>query len=126
MTMVMSAVPVVVIMVMVVPMVVVMVMVMQPLARPRAARVLAEDQRFDRHRHRVGRHADPAEIDIVEVHQHDAVDDEDFARRPRAPRAGGAERLRHVAVEHDVDRLSLRDAVGEAAPMPSAKAAMRS
>src|ERR1700722_132312 len=56
-----------------------MIMVMQPLARPRAARVLAEDERLDRHRHGVGRHADAAEVDVVEVPQHDAVDDEKLA-----------------------------------------------
>ena len=59
----------IIMMVMVVPMPVIMVvlMVMQPLARTRTARVLAEDERLDRHRHRVGRHADAAEVDVVEV-----------------------------------------------------------
>ncbi len=31
------------------------------------ARVLAEDQGFDGHRHRVRRHADAAEVDVIEV-----------------------------------------------------------
>src|ERR1700680_4615579 len=48
-------------------MVVVMLRLVQALPRPRAARILAEHQRLDRHRHGVGRHADAAEIDIVEV-----------------------------------------------------------
>ena len=43
-------------------------MVMQPLAGPRPARVLAEHERLDGDRHRVRRHADAAEVDIVEVH----------------------------------------------------------
>src|SRR5713226_2191095 len=54
-------------------------MVMQPLAGPRPARILAEYERLDGDRHGVRRHADAAEVDIVEVHQHDAVDDQDFA-----------------------------------------------
>src|SRR5262249_54869744 len=53
--------------------------VVQALQGPRSVRVLAEDQRLDRDRHGVRRHADAAEIDVVEVHQRDAVDDEDFA-----------------------------------------------
>src|SRR6516164_1518962 len=55
-------------------------MMMQPLAGPRPTRVLAEDQRLDGDRHGVRRHADAAEIDIVEVHQDNAVDDQDLAR----------------------------------------------
>jgi hypothetical protein len=51
-----------------------MLAVVQPLARPRSARILAEHERFDRDRHGIGRHADAAEIDIVEIPQHDAVD----------------------------------------------------
>ena len=41
--------------------------VMQPLARPRPARVLAEHQRLDGDRHGVGRHADTAEVDVIEI-----------------------------------------------------------
>ncbi|MGC1250136.1 MAG: hypothetical protein WA889_04610, partial [Xanthobacteraceae bacterium] len=40
--------------------------VMQALSRPRAARVFVEHQRFDGDRHCIGRHADAAEVDIVE------------------------------------------------------------
>ena len=43
------------------------IMVVQTLAWPRAARVLVENQRFDGDGHGVGRHADAAEIDIVEI-----------------------------------------------------------
>ena len=45
----------------------VIIMMMQALARPRAARVFVEYQRFDGDRDGVGRHADAAEIDIVEI-----------------------------------------------------------
>ncbi len=53
------------------PMAVVMIMpmmvMMEPMLPARLARILAEDQGFDRHRHGVGRHADASEIDIIEV-----------------------------------------------------------
>src|ERR1700686_3392251 len=97
------------IVVMVMPMRMVMVMLvivmMQPLARTRAARILAEDERLDGHRHRVGRIADAAEIDVVEIPQHHAVDDEELAPDIHLVAQDVAERLRHVAVEHDVERL---------------------
>jgi hypothetical protein len=79
-----------------VPVFMLMRMMMQPLARPRAARVLAEHQRLDGDRHGVGRHADAAEVDVVEVHQGDAVDDQDVARDIELLAQDGAERLRHV------------------------------
>jgi hypothetical protein len=52
---------------MTVGMVMTIIMMMQTLARPWAARVFAEHQRFNGDRHGVGRHADAAEIDIVEI-----------------------------------------------------------
>src|SRR5690348_14509571 len=55
-------------------MVVIMVMMVQPLARARAARILAEHQRLDGHRNGIGGIADAAEIDVVEVPQDYAVD----------------------------------------------------
>ena len=45
----------------------IMLAVMKALPRPRPARIFAEHQRFDRDRDGVGRHADTAEIDIVEI-----------------------------------------------------------
>ena len=48
-------------------MLVIIIVMMQPLPRPRAARVFAEYQGFDGDRNRIGRHADAAEIDVVEV-----------------------------------------------------------
>src|ERR1700751_1273357 len=82
MIVVMVAVTMMVMMSMIVPMTVcvimlmVIIVMMDALARPRSARIFAEHQRLDRHRHRVGRHADAAEVDVVEVPQHDAVDDQ--------------------------------------------------
>jgi hypothetical protein len=82
MTMVMVVIVVVAVpvtMVMTVRMIMVMIVMVQPLARPWPARVLVEDERFNGDRHRIGRHADTAEIDIVEVPQHHAVDDQKLA-----------------------------------------------
>ncbi len=57
----------------------IMLVVMQALPRPWAARVLAEHERLDRNRNGTGRHADAPEIDVIEIPQHDAVNDEKFA-----------------------------------------------
>src|SRR5262245_52381477 len=102
---------------------VVMIMVMMPvpmivvvdaLVWAAAARVLAEHQRLDRHRHGVGRHADAAEIDIVEVPQHHAVDRENLALDQEFLAQDRAERLRDVAIKHDVERLAALDGDSEA------------
>ena len=95
--------------------VVLMGAVMQPLRGPRSARILAEDQRLDGHRHGVGGQPDAPKIDVVEIHQHDAVDHQDFALDAEFFPQDGAERLGHVAVEHDIDRLPPRDAAGKTA-----------
>ena len=88
----------------------IMLAVMQTLPRPRTARVFAEHQRFDRDRHGVGRHADPAEIDIVEVPQHHAVDDQ-IAANVAFVAKKMSERVRHVAVQHDVERQAFWQSV---------------
>src|SRR5262245_20115492 len=54
-------------------------MMMDALMRAAAARVLVEQQRFDRHRHGIGRHADAPEVDIVEIAQHHAIDGQNLA-----------------------------------------------
>src|SRR5260370_9738135 len=90
-------------------------MMMQPLAGPWPTRVLAEYERLDGDRHGVRRHADAAEIDIVEVHQHDAVDDQDLSCDVKLFAQDRAQSLRHVAIQHDVNRLAPGDAVSEAA-----------
>ncbi len=43
-------------------------------ARGRDARILAEDERLDRHRHGEGRHPHAAEIDVVEIPEGDPVE----------------------------------------------------
>lgn len=103
MIMVMAVRPVV--MVMTLPMLV----MMDALVRPARARVLAEYQRLDGHRHRVGRQPDLAEVDVVEIAQDHAVDGEDFALDQQFLAQDGAQGLRHVAVEHEVERLSALD-----------------
>src|SRR5204863_385548 len=80
----------------------------------RHPRILAEDERLDGHRHRMGRHADAAEIDEVEVAQRDAVEHQDFRTDAPLLLEDGAEGLRDVPVEHDVDRVSMLDGVSQA------------
>jgi hypothetical protein len=99
----------------VVTMMMVVVMVMQVRLSARQSRIFTEHQRLDGHRHGHRRQADAAEVDIVEIPQHDAVDAEDFAFDVQLFAQDRAQRLRDVAVEHDVKRLSLRNGVGNAA-----------
>src|SRR5919109_4111416 len=87
--------------------------VMNPLRRAAAARILAEQERLDGDRHGVGRHPDAPEVDVVEVAQDDAVDRQDLALDQELLAQDGAQRLRDVAVEHDVDRLLALDGGGE-------------
>ena len=51
-----------------------MIVMMNALGRPAGARILAEQQRFDRYWHRVGWHAHASEIDVVEISELNAVD----------------------------------------------------
>src|SRR5262245_16115046 len=103
----------------IVPVIVAMMMVgmmaMQVRLSARQSRVLAEHQGFDGHRYGHRRQADTPEIDVVEIPQHDAVDAEDLALHLELLAQHRAERLRHVAVEHDVERLLSRDRVRQAA-----------
>ena len=92
----------------------IVVAMVEPLLGARPARVFAEDQRFDRHRYGEGGNADAAEIDIIEIHQHHAVDDENLAFDLAVLAQDGTERLRDIAVEHDIDRPFRRDHVGKA------------
>ena len=53
--------------------------VIVPVAVPmpvRAPRVFAEDERLDRDRHGERRHPHPAQVDVVEIPERDAVEDE--------------------------------------------------
>ena len=77
-------------------MIVVVLMMVQPLARPRPARILVEHQRFDGDRHGIGRHADAAEIDVIEVPQDDTVDHQHLALDVQFVAQDMTERLRHV------------------------------
>src|SRR3972149_4817790 len=104
--------PVTIAMIMGMRMVVVMVVLvmMESLTWAWTSRVLAEDQGLDRHRHRIRRHPDRAEIDVVEIPENDAVDDQDVAFDMLLLTENCAQRLRHVTVEHDVKRLLLGEA----------------
>ena len=57
----------------------IMVVMMDSLVRTAALWAFAEDERLDRNWYGVGGHADAAEIDIVEVAQHHAVDGQELA-----------------------------------------------
>ena len=94
---------------------VIVLAVVQPLARPWTARIFAEHQRFDRDRHGIGRHADAAEIDIVEVPQHHAVDDQQVAANVAFVAKEMPERVRDIAVQHDVERQASGNSLGETA-----------
>src|SRR3954469_17605468 len=71
------------------------------------ARGLAEDERLDGHRHRMRGHADAAEVDVVEIPQRDAVDHQHFAAQPEVLLEDRADGVPDVAVEDEIDRLSL-------------------
>src|SRR5262249_30100637 len=74
--------------------IVVLIMMMQALPRPGTARVFGEHQRFDRHRHCIRGHANATEIDVIEIPQHHAVDDQELAFDAKLVAQDVAERLR--------------------------------
>jgi len=96
----------------------IMVVMMDALVRAAALRAFAEHERLDGDWYGVGGHPDAAEIDIVEVAQHHAVDRENLALDQKLLAQDRAERLGYIAIEHDVDRLFSLDRVGK--PMPNA------
>src|SRR5712671_7259987 len=59
-------------------------------------------------------HADAAEVDVVEVAQCDAVEHQHFGGDGVVLLEDSAHRLRHVAVEDQVDRLALLDRARQA------------
>src|SRR6185369_7422224 len=96
----------------------IMVVMMDSLVRTAALWAFAEDERLDRNWYGVGGHADAAEIDIVEVAQHHAIDRQNFALDQKLLAQDRAERLGDIAIEHDVDRLFPLDRIGK--PVPNA------
>src|SRR5690348_11103044 len=68
----------------------------------RPARVLVEHQRLDRDRHGLRGHADAPQIDVIEIPQDDTVDHQNLARDAHFVAQDRAQRLRDVAVHHDV------------------------
>src|SRR5258707_14785439 len=69
------------------------------------ARILAEDQGFDRHRHGERGHAYPSEVDVIEIPERHAVDCEHLRADAPLLLEEGAERLGDVAVENDEQGL---------------------
>ena len=82
-------------------------------ALPRTARVFAEDQRLDRHRHRVRRHAHAPEVHVVEIPERDAVDHQHLGGHGPLFLQERAKRMRDVAVEHEEDGLRIEQRHGE-------------
>src|SRR6266545_587040 len=99
--MMMVVMPMPVIMAVAVVMIMPVLVMMDALVRAAATRVLAEEERLDGDGHGVGRHPDAAEIDVVEIAQHHAVDRQDLALDQQFLAQDRAERLGNVAVEHD-------------------------
>src|SRR5215510_12190063 len=89
----------------------IMVVMMDALVWTAALRAFAEHERLDGDRDGVGGHPDATEIDVVEVAQHHAVDRENLALDQELLAQDRAGRLRNIAIEHDVDRLSPLDRV---------------
>jgi hypothetical protein len=79
----------------------------------RHAGILAEDQRLDGNRHGVRRHADAPEVDVVEVAQGDAVDDEQLRLDPPVVLEDAAERVGDIAIENEIERLPPFQRVGQ-------------
>src|SRR5689334_2041573 len=73
----------------------------------RPARILTEDERLDRHRDRERRHAHAPQVDVVEIPERDAVDHEHVGGDGPLVLQQRAQRLRHVAVEHEIHGLRL-------------------
>ena len=74
------------------------------------ARIVVEHQRLHRHRHRLRGPADAAQVDVIQIPEHYAVDHQHFARDPHFLAQDRAQRLRDVAVEHKEQRPARSDA----------------
>src|SRR5262245_43666864 len=94
----------------------IMVVMMDTLMRTAALRAFTEHKRLDGDWYGVGGHADAAEIDVVEVAQHHAINGQDLAVDQKLLAQDRAERLGNIAIEHDVDRLASLDGVGKSVP----------
>src|SRR6516165_964064 len=80
----------------------------------RMTRILAEHQRFDRDRNRVGRQPNASEIDVIEIPERYAIDHQELVRDLHLFAKDRAERLGDVAIKHDEQWLAGRDRLGEA------------
>src|SRR3954466_4207965 len=80
--------------------------------------ILVEEKRLDGNRHGARGQADAPQIDVVEIDERNAVDREDLAFHPALLAQDRTEGLRHVAVEHDVDRVAMRERMREAEAEP--------
>src|SRR6185312_13458898 len=90
-----------------------MVVAVRVAAHARAARVLAEHQRLDGDGHGVRGHAHAAEVDVVEIPERHAVDHQHLGGEAPLFLEERAQRMRDVAVEHQVERLRLEERHGQ-------------
>src|SRR5439155_25814203 len=77
-------------------------------ASARGPRVLAEYQGLDGDGNGLRRHTNAPQVDVVEIPEDDTVDDEHVAVHAHFVAEDGAERLRDVPVDHDVQGHALR------------------
>src|SRR6267142_5048192 len=82
------------------------------------ARILPEHQRLHRDGNGLRGHADAPQVDVVEIPEDDSVDHQDLALDAHFVAQDRAQRLRDVAVDHDVYGHALRNGAGESPPYP--------
>lgn len=73
----------------------------------RMAWIVGKDQGLHRDRHRLRGHAYAPEVDVVQVPQHHAIDDQDLALHLHFLAQDGAQRLRNVPVKDQKQRFAL-------------------
>ncbi len=81
----------------------------------RVAWILAENQRLDRYRNRLRRQPHAAQINVIEIPQHHAVDHQKLIGDVQFIAQNCAQRLRNIAVEHHKERPTRSDRVGKTA-----------
>lgn len=79
----------------------------------RMTRIFAKNQRFDRYRYCLRRHTDTAEIDVIKIPQHHPIDNQYLACDIHLLTQDCAERLRHVAIEHNKEWPAGGNCLGE-------------
>src|SRR5579863_8194545 len=74
-----------------------------------ASREIVEHQRFHRDGHGVRRQSNPAQVDVIKVHEHNAVDHQQLGLNTQVITQYTAEGLREIAIENQVEGLAACD-----------------